>query len=159
MRVVGVYGGVYAMTHLMPYSMSYQILRNPTSDPRDNLWGQSVKSHPSCTSSPGLSPDKRVFVCLSLWPLPADRLCWGQICVGHTIGDPWVPLACLGFGDPEHRWREFILQLNSEYIPIKEVKIAGNVELRSFMLWIPQGVFTPPWGFLHLATKLPEVQT
>ena len=106
-----------------------------------------------------LSPDKGVFVCLSLWPLPADMLCRGQICIGHTIGDPWDSPAGLGFGDLEHRWREVILQLNSGYIQIKEVKIAGNFEFHSFMLWIPQGVFTPPWGFLHLATKLPEVQT
>ena len=54
------------MTHLMPYSMSYQILRNPTSDPRDNLWGQflAVREITSVLQQQSWAEPRQVGVCL-----------------------------------------------------------------------------------------------
>ena len=55
------------MTHLMPYSMSYQILRNPTSDPRDNLWGQflAVREITSVLQQQSWAEPRQVGVCVS----------------------------------------------------------------------------------------------
>ena len=54
---------------LVPYSMPYQILRNPTGDPRDNLWGQFLVVSEITSvlhQQSWAEPDKGVFVCLSL---------------------------------------------------------------------------------------------